>query len=146
MTDTAASKALTESLLSIIRQQRHYGARVLISTQEPTLSPRLIDLCTMTVIHRFTSPDWMSVLKKHVSIPENGKNNGERGSVFNQILRLKTGEAFVFAPSAIIEVSTNDEEMEDDGDQELKMAADELFKVRMRKRVTWDGGASIVCV
>jgi len=88
----------------------------------------------------------MSVLKKHVYIPEDGKNNGKRGSVFNQILRLKIGEAFVFAPSAITEVSTNDEEMEDDGDQELKMTADELFKVRMRKPVTWDGGASIVCV
>ena len=34
MTDTPASKALTESLLTVIRQQRHYGASVIISTQE----------------------------------------------------------------------------------------------------------------
>ena len=27
-----------------------------------------------------------------------------------------------------------------------KTAADELIRVRIRKRVTWDGGASIVCV
>ena len=97
MTDTPASKALTESLLSLVRQQRHYGARVLISTQEPTVSPRLIDLGAMAVVHRFSSPEWMNVLKKHISILENSKANYSEGSLFNQILRLKTGEALVFA-------------------------------------------------
>jgi hypothetical protein len=146
MTDSPASKALTESLLSVIRQQRHYGARVLISTQEPTISPRLIDLCSMTVIHRFSSPDWMNVLKQHVSFSEGSKSNDSEGSLLNQILRLKTGEALVFAPSAILGLSTGDDEASGDGEQNWSTAANELIRARMRKRVTWDGGASILCV
>jgi hypothetical protein len=149
MTDTPASKALTDSLLSIIRQQRHYGARILIATQEPTISPRLIDLCTMTVIHRFTSPEWMSVLKKHVSISEDdeAKGNGASASLFDKILRLKTGEALIFAPSAIVGTTPGDsEDMPGGGGRDWQTAADELIRVRVRKRVTWDGGASIVCV
>ena len=63
MTDTPASKALTELILSIIRQQRHFGARVIISSQEPTISPRLMDLCSMIMVHRFTSPEWFGVLR-----------------------------------------------------------------------------------
>jgi hypothetical protein len=57
MTDAPASKTLTESLLTVIRQQRHYGARMIISIQEPTISPRLIDLCSVTVIYFFSSPE-----------------------------------------------------------------------------------------
>jgi hypothetical protein len=38
------AKALTEVLLTVSSQQRHYGARIIISTQEPIISPRLIDL------------------------------------------------------------------------------------------------------
>ncbi|KAI8654426.1 C2H2-type domain-containing protein [Fusarium sp. Ph1] len=57
MTDNNEGQAFTESLLSTIRLQRHLGVRVIISTQEPTISPRLLDLSTITIIHRFTSPD-----------------------------------------------------------------------------------------
>jgi hypothetical protein len=144
MTETPAAKALTESLLSVIRQQRHYGARVLIATQEPTISPRLMDLCSMTVIHRFSSPEWLSVLRKHVPIPEDEKTKEEdgEGTLFNKILTLKTGEALVFAPSAVMATSCGEGERGAD----WRTAADQLMGVRMRKRVTWDGGRSIVCV
>lgn len=67
MANTAECASLTESLLSTIRLQRHLGARVIISTQEPTISPHLLDLCSITVVHRFTSPDWLSTLKKHLA-------------------------------------------------------------------------------
>lgn len=148
MTDTTASKALTDSLLSIIRQQRHYGARVIISTQEPTISPHLIDLCSMTVIHRFTSPEWMRVLSQHVSITEHDTDNKNDagGSLFHKILRLKTGEALIFAPSAVLGRCTNKDETSESGEQAWDTAADKLIRVRVRKRVTWDGGASVVCV
>jgi hypothetical protein len=144
MTDTPAAKALTESLLSVIRQQRHYGARVLIATQEPTISPRLMDLCSMTVIHRFSSPEWLSVLRKHVPIPEdeNPKEEDGEGTLFRKILTLRTGEALVFAPSAVMATSCGEGERGAD----WRTAADKLIRVRMRKRVTWDGGRSIVCV
>lgn len=67
MTDSQEAMTLTESLLSTIRLQRHLGARILISTQEPTISPKLLDLCSVTVVHRFTSPDWLNALKRHLA-------------------------------------------------------------------------------
>ncbi|KAK4143533.1 uncharacterized protein C8A04DRAFT_12227 [Dichotomopilus funicola] len=67
MTESQECATLTESLLATIRLQRHLGARVLISTQEPTISPKLLDLCSVTAVHRFTSPDWLSALKKHLA-------------------------------------------------------------------------------
>ncbi|KAK3331156.1 hypothetical protein B0H66DRAFT_598651 [Apodospora peruviana] len=57
MNELAECQTLTENLLSTIRLQRHLGARVLIATQEPTISHKLLDLCSVTVVHRFTSPD-----------------------------------------------------------------------------------------
>ncbi len=62
MTESQECAALTEALLATIRLQRHLGARVIISTQEPTISPKLLDLCSVTVVHRFTSPDWLNAL------------------------------------------------------------------------------------
>ena len=140
MTDTPASKALTESLMGVIRQQRHYGARVIISTQEPSISPKLIDLCSLTVMHRFSSPDWLDVLQKHILVSDEGGARGSRVGLLREIMRLRTGEALVFAPSAIFGGSS------DEGRGGRRSGADELLKMRMRKRVTWDGGRSILCV
>jgi DNA helicase HerA-like ATPase len=108
----------------VIRQQRHYGARVIIATQEPKIDPRLIDLCSMTIIHRFTSPEWFHVLRKHVSVDE--KEETVR-ALFERIMGLRTGEALVFASSAII------------GGKKLGM---EVLKMRVRKRVTCDVSSS----
>jgi DNA helicase HerA-like ATPase len=138
MTDTPASKALTESLLTVIRQQRHYGVRVLISTQEPTVSPRLVDLCSITVIHRFSSPEWFSVLRRHISIVNEQGTTDSADELFGAILNLRTGEAMVFAPSAIVQKR--------EGAQGLGKLNGELLKMRMRKRLSWDSGRSIVCV
>jgi hypothetical protein len=147
MTDTPASKALTESLLSLVGQQRHYGARVLIRPKsQPSTSPRLIDLCTITVIHCFSSPEWMNVLKKQISVLKNDKANDSENSICNQILRLKTGEALVFASSAVVRPSAINDEMTEAGEQNWTTAAKKLIHTRIRKWVTWDGGASIVCV
>ncbi|KAL9103819.1 MAG: hypothetical protein Q9163_001173 [Psora crenata] len=132
MTDTPASKVLTDSLLSIIRQQRHFGARVIISTQEPTISPRLMDLCSTTVVHRFTSPEWFSVLRQHISVVD--ESNDE---LFKRILDLRVGEALLFAPSTLL---CRPEEMAP------KRLGSDLLKLKVRKRVTWDGGKSVVCV
>jgi DNA helicase HerA-like ATPase len=67
MNDSSDSPALTESLLSVIRLQRHLGTRVVLSTQEPTISPKLLDLCSTVIVHRFTSPAWFEVLRKHLA-------------------------------------------------------------------------------
>lgn len=67
MNESGEASALTEQLLATIRLQRHLGARVVISTQEPTVSPRLLDLCSVTVVHRFTSPEWLRALRRHLA-------------------------------------------------------------------------------
>lgn len=136
MTDTPAAKELTECFLAVIRQQRHYGARVIISTQEPTISPRLIDLCSITIVHRFSSPDWFNILRQHIIVTA-GRNgaDAEMAELFQQISGLRTGEALVFAPSAIL-----------GGNGNFAKMADKTFRMMVRKRITWDGGRSLVCV
>jgi hypothetical protein len=84
MTDSQECQALTEALLATIRLQRHLGARVVISTQEPTISPKLLDLCSVTIVHRFTSPDWLGALRRHLA----GVSTG--GKLLEKAERLKS--------------------------------------------------------
>ncbi|RAO67845.1 uncharacterized protein BHQ10_003857 [Talaromyces amestolkiae] len=137
MTNTEAANALTETFLNIIRQQRHLGTRVIISTQEPTISPRLIDLCSITIVHRFSSPEWYQTIKKHLPIEQKKDDNGENTiDAMYEISSLRTGEALVFAPSAHLL----------DGHQEVMDVKHRVFKMVIRKRVTWDGGQTIKAV
>ncbi|KAH6638893.1 hypothetical protein C7974DRAFT_409894 [Boeremia exigua] len=131
MLDTSGSKILTDYLTKVIRLQRHQGARVVISTQEPTIATDLIALCSITIMHRFTSPTWYDALRKHINVVDGG--NG----VMQQIESLDTGEALVYSPSVVL--AQND-------DGSLVKAVGRLMKVRVRKRVTLDGGASVMAV
>ncbi|AEO64963.1 uncharacterized protein THITE_2111371 [Thermothielavioides terrestris NRRL 8126] len=173
MTDSQECAALTEALLATIRLQRHLGARVIISTQEPTISPKLLDLCSVTVVHRFTSPDWLNALRKHLAgVSAGGRllerarklngevdRDGEEGAegaaalalgdadpaleLFSRIVDLRVGEALLFAPSAIVGVKKRK-----DGQTgrcgDVKRLAHGVLKVRIRNRTTADGGRSIM--
>ncbi|KAK4148936.1 hypothetical protein C8A00DRAFT_38476 [Chaetomidium leptoderma] len=172
MTDSQECAALTEALLGTIRLQRHLGARVIISTQEPTISPKLLDLCSVTVVHRFTSPDWLNALRKHLAgVSSGGKllekarrlrvgeEEGEEGvdgagalmlgdadpalELFSRIVDLRVGEALMFAPSAIVGVKRR-KEGEASGLGDVKRLAHGVLKVRVRNRTTADGGRSIM--
>ena len=169
MTDSPECQALTESLLSTIRLQRHLGARIIISTQEPTISPRLLDLCSVTIVHRFTSPDWLATLSKHLAgasgyVEESQKglnlNGGERSNqsvtalplrqsclsadLFSKIISLRTGEALLFAPTAAIGVTTTGLTGAHAEKDKIIRLGHGVLKVRIRKRVTADGGMSIM--
>ena len=187
MTDSAECQTLTESLLSIIRLQRHLGARVIISTQEPTVSPKLLDLCSTTIVHRFTSPEWLQTLKKHLAgasswaiaqgraraLSGSEKESSQDGpgkesslaaqdpntqmDLFSRIVNLKAGEALLFAPTAVVDVrnvdsgpvsATSDDACTANGGVSLKKEIVQLgngiLKVRVRRRVTQDGGQSIM--
>ncbi|KAI1293181.1 hypothetical protein F5Y03DRAFT_411422 [Xylaria venustula] len=167
MGETSDSEVLTNSLLAAIRFQRHLGARIIISTQEPTISPKLLDLCSITIVHRFSSPDWLSVLTKHLAgiskvskltnkahredISGEEENTGRHGlcgisvssddpilDLFSQIVELGTGEALVFAPSAMAS-------LENQGAKEIpRKLAHRVLRVVMRARITADGGRSIM--
>ena len=56
MNSSAEASVFTDTLLSVVRLQRHMGVRVIVSTQEPTISTDLLNLCSVTIVHRFTSP------------------------------------------------------------------------------------------
>ncbi|KAL8992992.1 MAG: hypothetical protein Q9188_007448 [Gyalolechia gomerana] len=139
MTPTASATAFTDKLLQLIRQQRHLATRVVISTQEPTISPRLLDLCTVTIVHRFTSPEWFRTLCNHLAgvstLDELGvAAKRDVRSIFVEIVELEPGEALMFSPSAMLEV---------EGEVPKKLGM-EWLKVRVRRRLTEDGGKSIL--
>jgi hypothetical protein len=167
MTDSGECRSLTDGLLRTIRLQRHLGARVIISTQEPTISPQLLDLCSTTIVHRFSSPAWHKALTGHLAgasmcadggIKEEEEASAEEekekeknrfvgvrplsfsGSMelFQEIVRLATGEALVFAPNAIVGMAGAE------GKLVPVRLGHGVLKLRMRKRVTQDGGRSVL--
>lgn len=127
---------MTEQLVSLIRQQRHLATRVVIATQEPTLSPQLIDLCNVTIVHRFNSPAWFTILEKHLAGASNihDANNPDVKQLFEMIVALRPGEAFVFCPTALLDV--------DDGN--LLQLQNGFIRVKIRARCSADGGRSIM--
>jgi hypothetical protein len=146
----AEANTLTNTLLSSIRLQRHPGTRVFISTQEPTISPKLLDLCSITIVHRFTSPDWLRELRAHIAALDNDEESPESSKVhliniFNQIVKLRTGEALLFAPSAIIGVEKTQNE-NGAGETEMKRLGIGCLKIKIRARVTSDGGRSVIAL
>lgn len=148
MAESAGASKLTESLLSVIRLQRHSGCRIIIATQEPTLSPKLLDLCSFTLVHRFTSPDWFRTIKAHL-FPAAAENSGVSGASFmmSQIVELNVGEALLFAPSAMLRVDHSTDvknNREVVVSRRVKQLGTEYWSVRIRARVTVDGGRSIM--
>jgi hypothetical protein len=94
----------TGSLLTTIREQRHNAARVIIATQEPTISEKLLDLCSVSIVHRFNSPAWFTAICGHLggastmtSEKDEVKNAAKKEELFKQILALQTGESLVFS-------------------------------------------------
>ena len=126
--------------MSIIRQQRHLGTRVMIATQEPTLDTRLLDLCNVVIVHHFSSPAWFDVLKGHLA---GSRGDRERSSMINEIfstiVKLKTGHALIFAPRATLHIQAN--AVEEQG--AVATLGDGYVRVLIRPRVTADGGRSI---
>ncbi|KAJ7639331.1 hypothetical protein FB45DRAFT_1055469 [Roridomyces roridus] len=128
------SDRLTRSLSDVIRLQRHLATRVIIATQEPTVIPAtILDLASVIICHRFTSPAWCTHLSKHVSTG----NQSDSARWFEEVMFLGTGHALVFCPSAL---------MSTDGERGVTLLGREYLKVRVRPRLTLDGGASHLAV
>lgn len=163
MNASAEADTLTSTLLTTVRLQRHLGARIIISTQEPTISPSLLDLSSVTIVHRFTSPDWLRSLKEHlaaaasdlidqkpqvknveeVSHGHPNKNSKETTSqrIFGDIVMLRVGEALLFSPNAIVGLEKGPE-----GTTVTERLGKGYLKIRVRKRLTTDGGKSDMAV
>ena len=143
---------LTQSISSIIRLQRHLATRVIIATQvghhrpivtrspcsphvqEPTVIPStMLDLASFIICHRFTSPSWCRHLARHVSAGD----NAETAQWFQDVMLLATGQCVVFSPSALV-MSSND--------SSVRLLGRDYLKLRVRPRLTLDGGTSLLAV
>jgi hypothetical protein len=92
----------------------------------------LIALCSVTVIHRFSSPEWLSAIKRHIPTAAEGRED-----LMLKIECLRIGEALVYSPNAVLG-------RDDSGD--LITGISRLIKVRVRRRITSDGGRSVLAV
>lgn len=127
------SARLNSSIASIIRQQRHLATRVVIATQEPTVvPPTVLDLASYIICHRFSSPSWCTHLSRHVSA-------GSDVDWFTQVMELRTGDALVFSPTSL--TVRGDESA---GDAQPVLVGRQALRVRVRPRLTRDGGASLL--
>ncbi|KAL0582014.1 hypothetical protein V5O48_000072 [Marasmius crinis-equi] len=147
--------SLTKSLLQLMRLQRHLAMRVIISTQgetlirvsgtladffwcptEPTVIPAVIlDLCSVAVLHRFSSPSWWDHLVKHVSA-----DFSDGGSAFDEVVKLQTGQAIVLVPSGLGTFGSPELK----APQTLERFGRRYLIIKTRRRVTVDGGASVL--
>lgn len=128
MLDVPAAKLLNATLIHTIRMQRHSGTRVVISTQEPTLLSDLIALCSIAVIHKFSSPEWFGAIKKHIFIPEQYKT-----SLMERIEGLSRGTAIVYSPNSVLGYENG----------LMKKGNGMLMEVNVRQRITTDGGRDL---
>lgn len=143
--DNTAAKQFTGKLLKSVREQRHQGTRIVIATQEPGLDTALLDLCSIIMVHRCSSPAWFAVLKKHVASlylhtdedDQGGKklsNKSSEQALFRQVVELKLGECLLFCPTAAVEFKSG----------ELQRMVDRFVKFRTRQRITADGGRTLL--
>jgi DNA helicase HerA-like ATPase len=90
-----AHKYMTESALiaqvvETIREMRHQATSIVIASQDPLSLPRaIIELSSILVLHRMTSPQWLKHLKSAISALDNVSET--------EVSALKPGEALVWA-------------------------------------------------
>jgi hypothetical protein len=121
---------------------------MIISTQEPTVSTSLLNLCSVTIVHRFTSPEWLRVLHKHLAgaaenpfsaQAQSDMADPQSESLFDRIVALQVGEALLFAPSAVVGA-----DICDDGHVKFHRLRNGNLRVKIRSRLTSDGGRSVL--
>ncbi|KJX92326.1 hypothetical protein TI39_contig5870g00003 [Zymoseptoria brevis] len=136
LNESSAAANFTDRLLTTIREQRHNATRVLIATQEPTLSSKLLELCSVSIVHHFKSPAWFAAIRGHLggasSLVTQGK---EQEKMFDEIVNLRTGESLVFAPEAFVCVS--------EANKAERLGAG-VMKMKTRVRAGADQGMSVL--
>jgi len=136
---SAQAADLTNSLTTTIREQRHTGARIIVATQEPTISASLLDLCSVSIVHRFTSPAWFNAIRDHLGAASSLTTKLEaQEKLFQDIIQLQQGESFVFSPSSYLYFETS----VDGGDPVPRKLGHSILKMKTRKRRGQDAGKS----
>lgn len=135
----ADANRFTKTICSIIRQQRHLAARVIVSTQEPTVVPAsVLDLLSWVVCHRFSSPSWVKHLRHHLCVEE-AENKADDDlpvpSDWGQrVMALRTGEALLYSPGSLFLSQRG----------RLATLSSGYAVIKTRPRLTRDGGASLL--
>ncbi|CAK1354204.1 unnamed protein product [Cercospora beticola] len=141
MNDSSAAKTFTGGLLTTIREQRHNATRVVIATQEPTISTDLLDLCSVSIVHRFTSPAWFAAILGHLGGASRMLKDGEEErDLFGEIVELDVGESLVFCPGAFVTMIAD----EDGENRRAGELGPNAMKMKTRKRMGNDGGMSVL--
>lgn len=113
---------LVESITTAIREMRHKGVSVMIASQDPmSLPTEIIELSSIVVMHRFSSPSWVKHVQKAIT-PLQTLTPIEMAS-------LGSGEAYVWANKA-----------------SDKSITQRPIKISIRPRVTKHGGDTIQAV
>ena len=90
-----AHKYISESeligqVVETIREMRHQATSVVIASQDPLSVPRsVIELSSILVLHRMTSPQWLKHLKSAISALDDVSDS--------QLAALRAGEALAWA-------------------------------------------------
>lgn len=116
---------LSSTIVSTVRQMRHNGVRTVISTPSPnTIPAELLELVSITLIHRFHSMDWFGYLKQKLPLTN---------ELFPRIMGLPTGTALVVSGGWSPRFIRNPENRAID---------DYTHEVQIRPRSTADAGIS----
>jgi DNA phosphorothioation-dependent restriction protein DptH len=108
---------LTNAIVQSVREMRHKGTSVVIASQNPPSVPReVIELSSIVIAHKFTSPQWLEHIRKV---------NAAFGRDLTppQLAMLPAGEGFVWSSA---------------GADEFRRPQ----RVRMRARLSKHGGAT----
>lgn len=113
------NKALTDNIVTAIREMRHKGVSIMIASQDPPSLPNeIIELSSIVITHKFNSPQWLKHIQKSIT-----QLSGLQAS---DLSALKPGEAFLWATKASDKTITNKPQ-----------------KISTRPRVTKHGGGTI---
>lgn len=116
------NKELVGSITTAIREMRHKGVSIMIASQDPmSLPTEIIELSSIVVMHRFSSPAWVKHVQKAIT-PLQTLTATEMAS-------LGAGEAYLWANKASDKAITQ-----------------RPIKIGIRPRVTKHGGDTIQAV
>jgi len=87
-----------------------------------------------------TSLDWLRCLRSHlVALDHEDEASGQRvnfRAIFNRIVRLRVGEALLFAPSAIVRVMNEGNGKASSGNIQVKKLVLNYMRIKIWARVT----------
>lgn len=116
---------LCDDVTHLVRQMRHYGVRVLVSTQNPMVLPHeLLELCSFAILHRFFSRVWFDHLRSRLNLSH---------ETLQECCNLRTGEAVVYcSQSKILQPAP------------ISVIGPKTYRCLIRERMTRDNGITIV--